>query len=275
MDLFTRRSCGGRVLRFITGILLAIPVPGSCDDGSQGTGEAPLYPLEVGTTWEYGMSIHVFPAELVRGEGGQVTEAQSRRLGGKLVTELIGLQPFGESGMPLACFVNRIDGEVVGEEYSEISGEFVRSYGGRSLDRETGQWQDRHLQPPMKILQADLRPGAHWYEQGQISGELGIRRRFDVLGQEKVKTAAGQFDAIKLRQVGDDSTGTMIKRYVWYSPGVGLVRTHTVHYGDGRVTMVRVEGLLKFTPGRGVSSGASNPQANSVDLEERAIEGGE
>lgn len=167
--------------------------------------------------------------------------------------ELVGFESFGASTEPVARFVISVDGEAVDEEFSEVSKDLVLSYGGRSLVKETGKWKQRVLDPPLQTLQADLRQGAHWFGQSVVSGELVIGRRFDVFGEETVSVAAGEFDVTKLRLIGHDSSGAMMKRYLWYCRGLGLVRTHTVYYGKGQVTMVRSEELVKFTPGSGAS----------------------
>lgn len=219
--------------------------------GSGDGGFGPLIPLQIGARWEYAMLVWVFPSELVRDEDGAVSAPEPKRMDGRRVMELEGFAPFGGSDKPLARFVTRMNGEVVNEEFSEVTRDVIRSFGGRSLIRESGDWKERVLDPALQTLQADLRRGAHWFGQSVISGDLVIRRRFDVLGKEPVKVAAGDFDAIKLRFVGNDSDGAMIKRYIWYVRGIGVVQTHTIHYGKGLVTMVESEELVQFTPGTG------------------------
>lgn len=218
----------------------------------------PLLPKEVGCRWEYQMSVQDFSADLVRKPNGEVVLPEPKSFMGKRVTEMVGLRPLGDSEELFACYANSISGTVVSEEYNKVTDQEVLSWGIRSRVRKDGSWKEQVFDPPLQIMQADLRRGASWYARCALSSDLVVTRRFDVLGEEPVKVEAGDYDAIKIRIVGGNSNGTLMKRYVWYVQGIGHVKIHTVHYGKGQVIRVEIQELVSFVAGKRSSESQSD-----------------
>ena len=131
-------SINCRALLVAGGMILALPAMLPGDEGeprvevpdSGEVGEQPLFPLEIGTRWEYHTKVHVFPTELVRDDDGEVSLARPRLMEGSLVIELVGFEPFGGSNEPVAHFVIRVDEEVVDEEFSEVTKDATPQPGG-------------------------------------------------------------------------------------------------------------------------------------------------
>lgn len=94
---------------------------------------------------------------------------------------------------------------------------------------------------------ANWRVGYEWNMVWNVEGRRGLLRgtgdfttRYRILGRERVKVAAGEFDAFKVEQVmtlkgkavGIPLSQTMPTAYAWYAENVGLVRQE---WGKGNV----------------------------------------
>lgn len=82
------------------------------------------------------------------------------------------------------------------------------------------------LDPARPLLALPLRGGARWNWSGQVRGSLRVEEENEAFPSEKIETAAGRFDAVrvvtKIEQGGAQATKTS-----WFAPGVGLVRQAT------------------------------------------------
>ena len=87
---------------------------------------------------------------------------------------------------------------------------------------QTGSDQIVPLKEPYKVLPASPKPGDKW----QHTDDRGATNS-TVLGIEKVKTPAGEFDAVKVYSitVGGRDGAERSEDTRWYAPGVGLVRS--------------------------------------------------
>jgi hypothetical protein len=103
------------------------------------------------------------------------------------------------------------------------------------------------LAPNRRFLKPDLKPGMQWDWKGTseaLGDKTGETCHFVVVGPEQVKTPAGTFQTLHLKQTiaGDDNAGT---RHYWFAKGVGIVqRRRTL----GTVIAVSKLAAYKLTP---------------------------
>jgi len=206
-------------------------------------------PSAVGTVWEYRLVAKKFATELERLPNGEMVLPAPKELLATRRREVVATEPFGSATVPLCKYKVSINGKHVSDEFCEIRAGEVLSYGGKSLVR--GDWATQELTPAIRTLQADLRRGIHWKAEAQIGDSVRIIRRFDVLGPDTITVPAGTYNAIRVRFVGQDTSGGMIKRYFWFVHGTGVVKSHAIHYAKGRVALVEIEELSLFERGSG------------------------
>jgi len=252
----------------LLGLLTLLPTGLLSQDASPG----PILPKTAGTSWQYNLVAVIYPSELKTLPTGEMGYGEPKTIRGVRSMEIIGEGTFGRAEEPVTHYVTTIQGKSVNEEFSKITSDSVVSYGGRSLAR--GEWIEQTLDPPLKTLQADLRRGASWAGVSAISEDTKMMRRFDVLDFESVTVPAGTYDAVKIRFVGADSRGGLIKRYFWISNEFGTIKSRTVHYSGGRLTLVEIEELAAFTAGTGVSNikAPETSKLSSAPLPEAALE---
>jgi len=69
-----------------------------------------------------------------------------------------------------------------------------------------------------------------------------------VIGREKVKVPAGEFDAVRLQMFGSDGKVSLRKTY-WFAPGKGIVREEKIREVDGKPVMIETEELVTIESG--------------------------
>lgn len=78
--------------------------------------------------------------------------------------------------------------------------------------------------PPQTMVAAPLKQGATWNFDGQ-AGELKVRQRYNVTGEEDIEVPAGEFHALHIR--GEQSAPSRMTIDRWFAPGVGIVKDVT------------------------------------------------
>ncbi len=74
------------------------------------------------------------------------------------------------------------------------------------------------------MVAAPLKQGATWNFDGQ-AGELKVRQRYNVTGEEDIEVPAGEFHAFHIR--GEQSAPSRMTIDRWFAPGVGIVKDVT------------------------------------------------
>ena len=78
--------------------------------------------------------------------------------------------------------------------------------------------------PPQTMVAAPLKQGATWNFDGE-AGDLNVRQRYDVAGEEDIEVPAGEFHAFHIR--GEQSLPSRMTIDRWFAPGVGIVKDVT------------------------------------------------
>ncbi|MEJ2666899.1 MAG: hypothetical protein P8Z81_07365 [Deinococcales bacterium] len=121
----------------------------------------------------------------------------------------------GHQVMVLTHFFN---GVPVSEDYLQFTDQGVKSLGTAAGGKIT------RYDPPLSIYPAGpLRPGMQWQSTTKLPG-FDITLSAQVLGIRGVKTEAGRFNALQIRQQTVTSNGAHTVMDLFFVPGVGVVR---------------------------------------------------
>lgn len=103
------------------------------------------------------------------------------------------------------------------------------------------------VEPAQLVLPAELPAGKAWNTKGKVTAQTaqGVKTfdqsfKYKVAGVEKVKTKAGEFDAIKILANGEitlDGKKNQSEIAAWYVKGLGTVRMAITATGPQKVTM--------------------------------------
>lgn len=166
------------------------------------------YPLTVGTTWVYKVA------------------------GNETTVRVAGVERLGKED----CL--RMETAVAGGKVSELLA--VRADGVYRV-----KVKDDALKNPVKVLAFPVKLGAAWDIDSGFGG-VDIKGKMTVKGlREKVKTPAGEFEAVLVESSDVEVGGAKVQMRFWYAKGVGLVRQEFT-LTEGNVTTLE---LSKFTPG--------------------------
>jgi len=101
--------------------------------------------------------------------------------------------------------------------------------------------------PPQKLLDNTLKPGASWKWSGEIRtlGPRGSEEQkgdllTEVVGFEKIKALKKTFDCCKIKVSGTVSPGVRLEELKWYCDGVGLVKNQATLTVEGRRQVTNV-----------------------------------
>ena len=105
------------------------------------------------------------------------------------------------------------------------------------------------LEPPLKALPAEVTDGLSWPSTGTLNQGAGIdiNTTIRVIGREKVKVPAGEYDALVIAEEGTIKTegGTLkVTGKAWYVEGIGAVK-RLVDQTDptGKASNITIEAL--------------------------------
>lgn len=84
------------------------------------------------------------------------------------------------------------------------------------------------LDPPQMVVPGALKVGDTWESDGQAAG-MEIHQRFQVVGEESVRVAAGSFRAFHIHAEDTSVMSAILDR--WFVPGVGWIKEITVVRG--------------------------------------------
>jgi tetratricopeptide (TPR) repeat protein len=130
---------------------------------------------------------------------------------------------------------------------------------------QSGTDQIVPLKEPYKVLPLRPKAGDKW----QHTDDRGATNT-TVLGNEKVKTEAGEFDAVKVYSitVGGKDGSQRSEDYRWYAPGVGLVKSTSTarRLVDGKlVTEEFARELLAYDIPREGAAATRRPAEGAMD----------
>ena len=159
------------------------------------------YPLQLGQQWTYETYVY----------GGQTRSATS-------VTAVCRIQ-LDEDGDLLHLVSTCADDQLV-------QAQLVYQLGSEIVEPVlfNSQGQPRTRDPPVTIARLRMMVGDQWRWSG-TSGDEGQRTdRYRVASRGVVRTAAGEFDSVRLlvTHEGPNAAPAVVER--WYSRGVGLVK---------------------------------------------------
>ncbi len=137
------------------------------------------------------------------------------------------------NGLPETdCFKVTVPGSPDEREFVEIRDDAILMRGSMIMRPDTTQpmW----LKSPVPFVVAGMKPGT---ESPDIRAPgSSLFRKTRVVARENVKVPAGEFPAIRLLMTGTDGE-IELRRTIWFTPGVGIVREEKTRYRDGRVIL--------------------------------------
>ena len=134
--------------------------------------------------------------------------------------------PVEIAGEKVMVLTHLLGGNVISKDYLAYDDAGVFSYG-----TEAGG-QTLLYDPPLTLYAGDrLQVGQGWQSATSVAG-FDITLAAEVMGMRGVRTDAGRFNALQVRQRTFTNTGAQTTLDLYVVPGVGVVRFET---GDGTV----------------------------------------
>ena len=122
------------------------------------------------------------------------------------------------NGQNVLVLVTSLNGKPVSEQYFQSSPKGVFWFGVRANNK-----LDWYSSPLVVYPAAPLRAGMRWSSSSKtVNGTLALTSR--VLGSEGIQTAAGRFNAFRVRSSVTTSSGASSVSDLFFVPGVGTVR---------------------------------------------------
>ena len=149
--------------------------------------ECEIYPLKIGTTWEYEMGEVPVTLKVVSHE----------KVGDQMCAKVVS-------------FVN---GQPVNNECVSVRADGVYRHAVQGFDAK----------PPIKILPLPLKAGAEWKIDAAVM-EQKITGTYKLSEEQGVKVAAGTYDVFAVVSDDTEMAGNSIKQKTYYAKGVGLVK---------------------------------------------------
>ena len=172
-----------------------------------------LIPTAVGTSWRYNMTEEV-------GKGLNVPSTKpdgDGKIRLPVVYRIDGTENI--DGKDLFKFEMHRGSAITNTDLLSVNDQGIICWARINLDGELVK-----LNPPQTMIAAPLKKGARWDFNGQ-AGELKVHQHYDVLGEEDVKVAAGEFHAFHIRGEQTSPSSMTIDR--WFATGIGIVKDVT------------------------------------------------
>ncbi len=220
-----------------------LPTP-SCDSAKKSTpapqvaiasaqGDIPLLTVVPGDVWHY--KVHLEIPEGVSSPGAASVDQTFER-----VRTYIGkIIPAG--GLPeVDCFEVTVPGSPVEREFVEIRDDVILMRGSMIMRPSTTQplWLDH----PVPLVVAGMKPGTESPDVTAPGGSMS--RKTQVVAREIAHLPAGDFPSIRLLMTGTDGE-IELRRVIWFTPGVGIVREEKTRYRKSRVIYRETQELEK------------------------------
>ena len=122
-------------------------------------------------------------------------------------------------GRELLKFEMHRAGSITNTDLVTVDDHGITCWARISLDGELIKFD-----PPQTMVAAPLKQGATWNFDGR-AGDLKVRQRYDVTGEEDIEVPAGEFHAFHIR--GEQSSPSRMTIDRWFAPGIGIVKDVT------------------------------------------------
>jgi hypothetical protein len=122
-------------------------------------------------------------------------------------------------GKQLLKFEMHRAGAVTNTDLVSIDEHGITCWARINLDGELVKFD-----PPQTMIAAPLKQGATWNFVGQ-AGDLKVRQRYNVTGEEDIEVPAGEFHTFHIR--GEQSSPSPMTIDRWFAPGTGIVKDVT------------------------------------------------
>jgi len=172
-----------------------------------------LIPTAVGTSWRYNMTEEV--GKSLNVPGAKPDADGKIRL--PVVYRIDGIENI--DGKDLFKFEMHRGSAITNTDLLIVNDQGIICWARINLDGELVKFN-----PPQTMIAAPLKKGAGWDFNGQ-AGELKVHQHYDVLGEEDVKVAAGEFHAFHIRGEQTSPSSMTIDR--WFATGIGIVKDVT------------------------------------------------
>ena len=174
---------------------------------------APLVPTNPGTTWRYSMTQEV-------GKGLTISNLKRDSDSKARLSVLYRLDGIEDvDGRELFKFEMHRAGAITNTDLVTVDEHGITCWARINLDGELIKFN-----PPQTMVAAPLRQGATWNFDGQ-AGDLKVRQRYNVTGEEDIEVPAGEFHAFHIR--GEQSSPSRMTIDRWFAPGTGIVKDVT------------------------------------------------
>ncbi|MEM6910155.1 MAG: hypothetical protein AAF555_01100 [Verrucomicrobiota bacterium] len=211
----------------------------------------PLLPTETGTTWTYQVTTRL---PLLPEPEGELPEGQLNPQDLKAVKTMAveGISLIGEEKTPALSISTRNEETRLRNDFWNLSPEGLH-YLGSKFFLPTGEARYVAVDPAIPYLKTEMEPGMSWEVTSEVGGAQTMRT-FDVIAQEEVEVPAGTFEATQIRVVEtralnqDEPSGSQdsVRRFFWFVPGKGFVRSELEVYQRGNLVKVETEELLSL-----------------------------
>ncbi len=135
--------------------------------------------------------------------------------------------PYQYEGLPVMVVTRYLNDTLIFDDYFVYTEEGVFTIGVAVAGGEL-----QLFDPPLIVYEgSQLSPGQFW-ESTTVYREQEIKVRTEVVGLQGVKTEAGRFNALLLRERTLTATGAQTEMDMYFVPSVGIVRFST---SDGDV----------------------------------------
>lgn len=165
----------------------------------------------------------------------------------EVISSAIGAPQTGTSTTTLAEVKDDIARFVTsrtGEALSQMGDEEVEARKDGVYNTKIG---GHPVEPAQLVLPSDLAAGKTWSTKGKVTAQTaqGLKTfdqsfEYKVIGTEKVKTKAGEFDSLKVTAKGTitvDGKKNQSEVVAWYVKRVGTVKMDIRSSGDRKVSM--------------------------------------
>ena len=166
---------------FAAAVMLALILPAAAQD------DKPLYPLKVGTKWNY-----------------KVKDQEEKFVVSATKEEMVGDQM-------CVKLEARLKDQIVASEHVAILKDGIYRF----------KFDDKTIEPPVCFCKLPATKGQKWEVKFKVAGKDGVAK-FES-GEEEISVPAGKFQTVVISgEVVEDSVP--IKTSLWFAPGSGIVR---------------------------------------------------
>ena len=155
-----------------------------------------------------------------------------------VVTVTVGRQSF--DGKEFLKFETRSDESLIKTELMTLDDKGLVCHARGGKDGRIAR-----LDPPQVVIPAGLKVGDSWDSEGEVAG-MEMPQRFNVMGEELVRTAAGSFRALRIHCSETSVMSVALDR--WFVADIGVVKETTVVRGPTGGLLQRVTLELQKRP---------------------------